>query len=1317
MGPVFYRELTCLPPHIHWFCPSLDDVPESPGPLNANKGPFIKIEDSPLKDIDQRRQQVLECLRLLGYDGEQVKIHQKWLIRRMDMQLGKCNACIIDYYESKRREIERLRQEYDDEPVDLLVSIWDKQDLERILRGLDNATKALDAAEPSQRAATVLDTASKFALFEALNCDAFLQDTNLVKTHLDKPMALVQTNKRLQVPGYVPAATYFLFDPDPSRHTWARLTWAGYRSNASKNDFDFAVRDPLARQLRSLSETVIDASVPERFWYGMQLIVKKLDKDLIAHSLLALEVDVCRLGLDHLQIPTPALRFLLQTIQAMLEVAPENFWDAMGAISPTTVIEQIFNNPQYDRYMELPEHGESVISARDDLLAWIQPFMASLKPSHQVQPCRSLTFQLLDRLQEERFAPRARSACERAGILVLKWALSSCNGANSSLGQVRRMVTTECLEVASSYIQRVIAIVALPRGNSDREQLEKPAGDVIRLALALECKSLREDREMLKSGKELPSDFCSYTPATWDAVVHRLNRGNLAVARAALVGVHDLIGLEKFGKGPDGEYTKGQSEFNGTFGKVSHLVCLMLERINDFSPTDLDELFNQPETATALVASLFSPDASTYDAGVNLIMTISSEVARREAIGHLFQSFFATTLNGFSWAVQRIAGNKTYTSCPRMLKTLQDVLDVLCNSQSGLLRTRNMLSHKEGDAVRHFWASQWRAFGVIYEMTEQWSRLKVDNNDAMKEFCRDTMQFSEYLFDQYSVFASALNAVPKSEQGEDHQSTQEVVGDHELLSHPASATQDVVKWLRLRDPYLASTSASLTQKILHRLSDAKIKIAEETVRFLEQVVRGTSTGKTNLTEQEKAETARALERNLGRAVLLVDTDHEKSDSSRAASVSRGSRTSSKSGNKIDFDKWNSKARPRIDLTTDEEDQSPVADPRVGELKGLQAYRASGLGSANRKLAAASKSVQHPTRPAKQDANQEAARVAFKEKRQKEIEAKKKRDAEMLAKMKSKGLGVEGKDHAPRGPSMMVSSSSDSDSQDDLDAALFGPAPKVSSATRDYHLSRLKAKQHQGPVKKARQARSAKDMRARLAPDLVALHRNILGWEYFHRGDFPPGTDRQNYSQVPDRFRTPLDYQQVFEPLLILEAWNGFLKSREESNIKAFTIKVANRMTVDSFLEVSTTMPIAEGQELGIAEADIVLLSKSQSPTASASQPHCLGRVHRITRKKAVMEISYRINPGSNLMSAMVPNATIYGARILSITPLEREYGALQGLKYFDLCDEVIQAKPSPLLQYPDQHLSPLVTNYNVNKAQAKAIKSAIDNDAFTLIQG
>ena len=1225
--------------------------------------------------------------------------------------------------------VDRLRHDYEEEEVDIVVGLLDKQDFARIERGLGRATKALEAAEPVQRGRGVLDITSQFALFEALNCDAFLQDSDQVRAHLDRPMSLVQTNRRLQVPRYVPAATYFLFDPEPSRCTWAMQTWSKMRSTMSKDDFDFAVHDPLARQMTMIRETVTDTSLIQRFWCGMHLIIEKLNKDLVTHSLLALEVDVCRLALDHLQVATPALRFLLQSLQCLLDTAPQDFWNSMGPIPPTTVIEQVCNNAQFDRYMiEAQEHEIYATSPLKDMLTWIKPFMASLQPSHQVQACRSLAFQLLDRLQEKRFAACARVACNEYGLVVLEWTLSSCDNADASLTQVGRMIAAECLEVVGIYLQGVMAIVALPEGDASREQLQKPALNTVTGALALECKSLRTDQEIIKSTKDLPSDFCSYTPAIWDTVVRRLAKGNLALARAALIGVSNLIGLEKFKLNAGDDHYTEKSEFNGTFGHLTHLVCEMLERINDLNPSDLDKLFEHSETATALVASLFSPDASTYDAGVNLIKTISEEVARREAVGHLFRSFFETTLNSFSWAARRIADNKTYASCPRMLKTLEDVLDILTNPQNGLLRTRTLVGVAENRAIQHYWENQWDALRVIYEMTEEWGRTKVSDNETLKEFCRDTMQLSDRLFDQYSVFANALTPVRQVKLEDDRQEIGHVAEDYELLDRPAKTMQTMVKWLRLRDPYLASTSASLTQKVLDRLSDAQMKLDDKPVQFLEHVIRGAPQGRTHLSEHEKAEIARALERNLGRPVILSDLEPERSDSSRATSVSRDIVSSRKKSSTIDFDKWSSKARQSTDTTSINDDDLSVSDPRMGELKGLHAFQASGLGRGNREPTKTPKSALPASRSAKQDSRQEAAQALFRENREKEKAAKKKRDAEALARIKGKnrdstvegprikGLGVEGKDHAPKGPSMMVSSS-ESDSGGDDDDELFGPSLILSDAVRDYQMSRLKAKQHRGPIKKTKQVRSAKDMRARLAPNLTALHRTILGWEYFHAGDFPPNTSRKDYSQVPTRFRTPLDYQQVFEPLLILEAWNGFLKSREESNIRKFDIKVASRMTVDSFIEVSTSMPLVEGQELGLAEADVVLLSKGKTPTAEAEQPHCLSRVHRITRKKGAMEISYRINPDSPLLSALVPNATIHGARILSITPLEREYGALLGLKYFDLCTEVLEAKPSPLLDYTSQQLSSLVTNYTVNNAQAKAIRSALDNDAFTLIQG
>ena len=375
-----------------------------------------------------------------------------------------------------------------------------------------------------------------------------------------------------------------------------------------------------------------------------------------------------------------------------------------------------------------------------------------------------------------------------------------------------------------------------------------------------------------------------------------------------------------------------------------------------------------------------------------------------------------------------------------------------------------------------------------------------------------------------------------------------------------------------------------------------------------------------------------------------------------------------------------------------------------------------------------------SKPAKSLIQSEADRQSFRETREKEREAKKKRDAEALALVKKKAglgasmgegsslgnLGVKDKDHAPKVEGIMVSSASESDTDDEIDQELFGKTSKDGKLPNDsrFYVPTTDSRSHiKGPVRKTRQARSAKDMRARLTPDLTTLHKTILGWDFFHGGDFPPGSARDDYSLVTNTFRTPVEYQNTFEPLLLLEAWQGLLQSREEGGFKTFEVKVANRMTVDAFLEISTSLPMVEGKELGLGEADIVLLSKSQSPSMEAQQPHCLARVYKISRKKSIMEVVYRANIRNDLVASMVPNATLFAIKISSMTPLEREYGALLGLKYFDLCDEVVRAKPSPLLEYSEKQLAPLMTNYTINTAQAKAVKSAIDNDAFTLIQG
>jgi senataxin len=245
------------------------------------------------------------------------------------------------------------------------------------------------------------------------------------------------------------------------------------------------------------------------------------------------------------------------------------------------------------------------------------------------------------------------------------------------------------------------------------------------------------------------------------------------------------------------------------------------------------------------------------------------------------------------------------------------------------------------------------------------------------------------------------------------------------------------------------------------------------------------------------------------------------------------------------------------------------------------------------------------------------------------------------------------------------------------------------------------------------------MRARLVPDLSKLHQEILSWDYFHNGYYPPNTREEDYKSVPKAVDDAKQYVNIFKPLLVLETWRKICNDKDQdSQAKPYEVKVITRSSVDAFVEVNTSMPPPMGDSrLDISEGDLVLLSNARDPRASRDAPSCLGRIHKILRKKGHVEVLYRVMPGNKFTNNLNGGTAINAFKIESLITVEREYGALMGLQFYDLNEYIMQAVPSKLLKYSDSVLGPLMKNYQLNQAQARAVKSALDNDAFTLIQG
>jgi senataxin len=527
--------------------------------------------------------------------------------------------------------------------------------------------------------------------------------------------------------------------------------------------------------------------------------------------------------------------------------------------------------------------------------------------------------------------------------------------------------------------------------------------------------------------------------------------------------------------------------------------------------------------------------------------------------------------------------------------------------------------------------------------------------------------------------------------------------------------EHMVKWLRLRDPYLLSTLVSLLCKILRRLGQFDMEIENSALQEVESLGKG-GLGHYKVTPQQRAELRSAWEDHFGFKIIEKPTSLNRSKDGIL-----DSRLQSKLAAKHEHSTSSGRGTSS---------SSSISDDMRSLSKSLEQGRSTLELMRSRQDAKISGNLNSKSAP--------TLAQSIKESREKAKEEKRKRDAAYLAKVRAlrgpaalvpgegsglKGIGVQGKDHGPQSKEQGVMVSSDEESEDDgteVKAFLTTNTERSKKVSeQEQSLKRSLNQQPQGPVRKKKIVRSAHDMRARLVPNMDMLHLTILRWDIFHEGDVPPGDI--SFHEVSNTFQTPQEYYNTFYPLLVVEAWRSLSTAKDENNFKPFEIKVVNRLSVDSFFEVGTTMSSAANRDNNLAEGDIVLLSKGQDPMRDRKDALCLSRIYRITRKKDAIEISYRISGqttgNSTLLSAFSPNLKIRGVKLTSMTTIEREYAALKSLEFYDLCDEILSAKPSPLLSYPAQMLEQIRANYGVNLGQAKAIWSAMDNDAFTLVQG
>ena len=1263
----------------------------------------------------------LECCRIFAFDGPEAKGFQDQFKNGLTRQLTRCDVCVREYHRSRALLVQSLESQFDSEEVQQFMEKFDAMNIARIGAGLDDVAETLVDLPMGQRNIKAAGDVGLYGLFEALNCIPFLKDEMVLQQFFDRPIHLVQTNKKLKLPSFAPGMGAFIFSQNKERYDWAAGHFTQIKRPLTGTEFEHSIKPFLETAISRVNVVLLDSAFLPNFWRGLKLITSKLTKSLITNHLRAMDSNVYTVALEHFQIDNTHFTDLLRSYQTLLDLSPSDFWEAMGSISAQSVVETIFRSPALQNMLMTTEETKPL--QLEEIMEWTVQIVKSIKPANLITAARTVLDQLLHQLQDDKYSRYSRNTSWEKGLVCLLYILKIMKEKVQGGPIVTHMIQVVAQDHITAVLQELDGIEK--KEEVQLQKTEQLCLDIVEHALALDIAGLGHDRSTINNTKVLDHELGVSGLNVWKMSMRKIKPGQPHLATSVLSGISGLLTLEKFTPRQVQAAPNHAQGWNDALNRLLAHVCSdLLDRLDSFSPDQLIDLFNEPRAAQGLITLLFNGEPRVHQAAFNVLKVLSGEDSRRDSLMHIVRAFSGSTMSSVAQAVDRLARSNTFAPCSITLRICTDIFSCLCDSQDGVLRSKELTSH-DVQALQTYWKRIWELLDMIFDQTEPWSNHGYDKV-AMQDFCRETMDFADYAFDQYSILTGALH--------EASESSKEKVKKM-LLEQPKSKFGRIAKWLRLRDDYLIGKAVGLTGKILGRLKDVDIKIGSDAAQFIHRVVTTESKDpvKTKLSMQQKAELQRALERNLGEGlsdVIDVDAIPEPKKqmslqqwasggrSSGASTPTAGASAKLRPGT-IDLDHWSDAAKTRREIQAVEDDEMQKF---YGSLGGAEAYK--------QKIQQQKKSTVGPA-TAKAAQKHQDDQKSFLQKRQKEKEEAEKRRVAALAKAKGvsagsgvSGLGDIGKDHSLKGQNVMVSSDEESGSEegDELDADLFGLSTKQKRKIERPNVEPngaigLKIEQKTGPTKIQRTARSLKDMRARLAPNLAPLHEVILKWDFFHAGDYPPGAKEHHFKEVANSFNDPITYRKTFEPLLTLEAWQGMVKAREENANKPYEIKIQNRTNVDACLELSSAIGHNENREIQLQEGDIMLFSKSKKPAEDATAPHCLARIYRVKRQKAICEVVYQVVPGTSLAPSLISQAVVWGVKVQSITPLEREYGALQALQYYDLCTQIVKARPSNKFHFSEKQIATFQDVWNVNRAQSEAVNAALDNEGFSLIQG
>ncbi|KAJ2971510.1 hypothetical protein NQ176_g7651 [Zarea fungicola] len=1318
----WFDELQAIPASHHLLCPRVsDDDTENYRILDDRDSEITKQEKEDRIEAGNKRIDITYWNSLIfGFDKKEAA---KWLeafTHRLDAALQSCAECVLNWHMRRKIQMQKFLERWDEDAVAQIQDLLDRLDIARIDQNLnwakeyiakiENTGATFKKSEFGSHLATVL-----IAVYEALCCMPYLAMPDQRATFQYVFMRLQgKSYLKLGTKDPMPGMTYFLFDQkNEDRRKWAHENWKNIdTSSLSAPQFEWAISSGLVSAIEDMYRKELNQATPEiyleieQFWCGFEDILRTLPEGLVSSHVRNMELrnsnqNIYELLFSHIQFcrSEGVLIVCIRVLIALLQKSPKAFWDVIGDARPNVIADLLFGSPIYKNLLR--QSLEDCWNFGDSSLtnpfptSWILPWLESIGRDRRYDACEVLMHTLFEGLAKDpSIGEPGQAACMKAGFEALAFILNSFLDMEKSTTATStlHLYINSAFNLVTKYKNLIVQQLNPPKRQHSIEgwatfKIAHSAHQLILAAMKLDMKLFFEEYHAIHLGNKVQSTVTRNSKEFWTGIIEMYETSNdrIKLGQDILFSLAPLCAVEQIRiRKSVGKLDDSSIAFNGSLKATADTIVLILGRLADMDVMELNDLFAERMPIQVIIGLSVHDESDLAESSAEVLKGWTGEDTRSAAIEQLAQLHTEQTLASVVWTLDRVLKPPfPWGPIRPLLNANRAVLRGLAEASSGVLRGGSLESRQVATVLR-WWNEQWRFVSKSCLNIEAWSQYVP--NAIMTEFCREIMELAEALIAEDGLLTSAT-ALGRSE-------ADMMV---KILAPAKDNFRGMENMIRLKDLWLVDVTVRVLCKILKRLRENNLEINAASRKLIVDACVPTATpGKylrsTNLSDQQRAELLQAL----------GNTDDDVQIIQITSTDAKTSGDKIKKQSKLDA--W-SKSGPASLSTSISSSTNKPSSNRHDVLELSKSLNNPLL----RQLEAKQK--------AKSKGPDEKSISAIKESRMREKAEKAKRDAEVIAKARQlRGESALG----GRSEIMVNSSDEDSDDSDDADednqlAELHTGGQKTLDEAEKRRLQALRDMTRR-PVKKVRQQRSVKEMRARLIPPMGKLHDAVLAWDIFHTGNEPPSGPKA--CKVDTRYSDPASYRDTFFPLLASEAWRGFVTAKDEGTAQPFVIKIASRASVDSYLEITFTMEVAQNRDRGVSEGDILLISEDEKPLDNEDARHCLARVHRVTYKKDRLEIIFRVASRANSLAiALMPNAVMHGVKITNMTTVEREYAALESLQYYDLMDEILKAEPSPILKYADERVANYQNNWALNRGQAMSVLGAQENDGFTLIQG